>query len=213
MLAAAGALAATAAAAGPALKRTTAGDTAAQASLLPGSVLPGFKATTKRGTQGFEVDCSGWRPSGAGIVETGSANSPDYSGGTDGPFIIQLSDVFATAGQASALWTRAVKPGLIACVTSTLDTITTKGIRVKVLSQGALAVSAAGPMTAAYRVIANLTSSSSGSTLKTYFDVVLVGRGKTLSELTFSSFGAAVPTTVESALAAAAYRLIGLPVA
>jgi hypothetical protein len=207
-------LAGSAAAAGPAVRGTSAGAAAAKVSLLSTTDLgKGWTAVGKAGTSGLQVDCPGWEPSEKGIVQTGSASSPDFTGGASGPFIVQLTSVYASAAEASALWRRAVKPGLITCVTQTLDSITAKGIKVRILSQGPLAVRKVGTMSAAYRVVADLTSTKTKRTLKTYFDVVLVGHGRTLSEITLSTFGGAVPTKVEYALALVVYRQIGLPLA
>jgi hypothetical protein len=210
----AGLLAAGAAAAGPTVRDTPAGAAAARISLLSTTDLgKGWTTVGKAGTSGLQVDCPGWEPSEKGIVQTGSASSPDFTGGTSGPFIVQLTSVYASAAEASALWSRAVKPGLIRCIAQTLDSITAKGIKVKILSQGPLAVQKVGAMSAAYRVVADLTSTKTGRRLKTYFDVLLVGHGKTLSEITLSTFGGAVPSKVEYALAFVVYRRISLPIA
>ena len=48
---------------------------------------------------------------------------------------------------------------------------------------------------------------------KLYFDVVLVGRGSTLSELSMTSFLAPVPAKVELALAKLVASRIGVPTA
>jgi hypothetical protein len=200
-----GILAASAAAAGPTVKHTARGNAAAKASLITLADLgSGWKAATNTGSIGLQLNCSGYAPSGKGIVETGSASSPDFTGGAGGPFILQVTSVYAKRG---------VRPGLVRCASQTLETITAKGIQVKILSQGALPVTPVGSLTAGYRVVADLYSAKTKKTLKTYFDVVLVGRGKMLSEITISTFGSAVPAKVEYALATIAYRQSGLPVA
>ena len=214
VLVGAAALAAPAAAAGPLVKRTNAGQTAASGSLLTSTDLPasgGWTATTKPGTTGFQVDCAGFHPDERGIVLTGSASSPDFNAGPS--FVLQLTNVYASAAQAATVWKRAVRPGLIHCVASTLDAVSAQGITVTVVSAGALPVERVGPMTAGYRVVADLRSTKSKVARRTYFDVVLVGRGNTLSEITVSNFGDAVPPKFEYALALLVYRQIGLPAA
>jgi hypothetical protein len=210
-----GVLAVSALAAGPSVHRTVAGSTRATASLLsPSDLGSGWVAATKAGTSGLQVDCPGWEPSGRGVSITGTASSPDITASTGSYVaIVQLTSTYASAAEARTFWDRAIKPGLVRCVSETLETISTHGFRIKILSEGPLRVAPAGTLTAGYRVVADLTSESTGRTLKTFFDVVFVGRDATLSELTFSSFTDAVPGAVEAALAKLVYRLIGLPLA
>jgi hypothetical protein len=61
-------------------------------------------------------------------------------------------------------------------------------------------------------VVASLTAPGK-TPRKLYFDVVLVGRGNTLSELSMTSFVAPVPAKVENALAKLVASRIGGPTA
>jgi hypothetical protein len=195
----------------PTAKHTGAGTSTANASLITLKVLGKGWTATKSTAGGLQVTCKGYQPSMQGLTETGAATSPSFSGGTGGPFIVQLTSVFKSAGQASALWNRAVKPGLIACVTQTLETVTAKGIKVTVSSQGPLKLAKVLPMTAAYRVVATLASKK--QKLKTYFDVILVASGETVSEITISSFVSSVPANFEHALALIVAHNISIPTA
>ena len=192
---------------GPALRHTAAGAAAARASLLTRHDLgAGWTATATR-PSGLLVSCSGHRPSGAGIVETGDASSPTFAAGKVGPFIVQVTSVYASEAQTSAYWKRAVTAGLVACARQSLQTITARGIGVRVLSQGALPLAKVAPMTAAYRVVATL-SSSAEKALNTYVDWILVGRGKELTEIMISSFEPP-PADFEHALALIANARMG----
>lgn len=210
---AAAALASPAAAAGPAVKRTAAGNTYAEASLLTPASLGGKGWTAAKPVSGgLQLSCPGWEPSGKGIVEIGGAVLPSLS--QTGVIIGQMTSVYASAAQAHTLWQRAVRPGLLTCVRETLEAVSAvpnEKITVKLLSQGPLALKAVGPYTAAYRVVADLTSKT--QKVKIYFDVILVGRNATLSEITVSSFVNPVPAEVEYAFAAIVYKQMGLPVA
>ena len=75
------------------------------------------------------------------------------------------------------------------------------------LSQGALPLAKVAPMTAAYRVVATL-SSSAEKALNTYVDWILVGRGKELTEIMISSFEPP-PADFEHALALIANARMG----
>jgi hypothetical protein len=207
-LVAAGALAATAAAAGPALHLTSAGEATAKASLLTAKIMGAGWTESAPVNGGLELSCAGYDPSTRGIVEIGRAEQPELRGGTTGPIISQVTAVYATPGQASTLWRRAVTPRLVVCAREALQGVTARGIRTRVLSQGTLSVPKAPPSTAGYRVVADLISKT--QTLKTYFDVILVKRGKAVSEITVATFVRPVtPADAEGALATIVYRAIG----
>jgi hypothetical protein len=206
----AGVLAASATAANPPFDRTAAGTDAATASLLTSadlSTTDGWSALPAGADTGFPFSCTGWDPSASGITVVGEASSPYYSAGD--VEVLQTTNVYASAQEASTMWTRAVKPSLTRCVVETLEGVTEHGIDVRLLSDGTLAVEKAGPMTAGYRVVADLYSPKSKTLRKIYFDVLFVGRNSTLSEITLSSFDAAVPPKVEYALALIVYHRIG----
>jgi hypothetical protein len=202
------AVTAVAAAAGPALEHTAAGTAAAKASLLTRTDLgTGWTATTTKGA-GIEVSCSGHVPNGKGIVETGAAASPSFAGGSTGPFIVQETSVYKTTGQASTYWKRAVDPGLVACTRQALESISSHGIKIKILSQGPLQVQRVAPLTAGYRVVAMLSSKTEKS-LKTYMDWIFVGKGSSLTQIEISDFTQPVPAKYEYALAVIAYSRMG----
>src|SRR5580765_7268954 len=108
VLLAAAVLAGPAAAAAPAEKHTAVGTTAAKASLLELSDLGKAWSAGATGTPGIHLACQGWSPSGKGVVETGAAGSPSFASTRVGPFISQTTSVYASPGQASAYWARAV---------------------------------------------------------------------------------------------------------
>ncbi len=201
----------TAGASGPAAKHTSAGNDAATASLITMADLGKGWTAAAAGTAGLQVSCPGHRPSGKGIVEIGSASSPTFSGSKIGPFVVQLTSVYATKAQAGAYWKRAVTTGLTTCTRQSLQTLTAKGIKVKVVSAGALAIGKVTSMTAGYRVVATLTSSAQKH-LETYTDWIFVGQGKAVTEIMVSSFQK-LPVKVEHALALIAAQHMALPTA
>jgi hypothetical protein len=203
----------TAAAAGPVAQHTSAGDTAAKASLLTISDLGKGWTAGQTGTPGLKLSCAGWAPSGKGVVEIGVAGSPSFSATQVGPFVSQTTSVYGSAKQASTFWSRAVKPGLIACVTKTVQAISSQGVKVAISSQGNLPFGKVSSLTSAYRVVATLSSPNVKAKRKLYFDVLLVGQGSTLSEITLASYTAPVPAKVESALATLVVHKIGIPTA
>jgi hypothetical protein len=197
----------TASAAVPALKHTSAGTAAAKGSLLTLKDLGKGWTAIGSGPPSLQLACNGYQPSVRGLVEIGSASSPNFSGGNGGPFVSQVTSVLAGARQASNLWSHAVKPGLISCVAQSLESITSRGIKVKILAQGALKIPNVADRTAAYRVSATLSSSK--QTIKTYFDIVLVESGQTITEVTFSSLVNPVPANFEHGVAVIIARRLG----
>jgi hypothetical protein len=199
-------------AAAPAAKHTAAGTSGAKASLITLKDLGTGWQAGQTGTPGLKLSCKGWTPSGAGIVETGAAGTPGFAGGQLGPFLSQTTSVYESPQEAAAYWKRAVQPGLITCVTQTVQTIARSGVKVKITKQGSLAMpKTAAQLVAGYRVVANLTSKKAG-THPLYFDVLLLGKGKTLTEITLSSFVSPIPAKVEIALATlVAHRLGSTP--
>jgi hypothetical protein len=211
----AGVLAATAAATAPTIKLTSAGNTSAKGSLIQLSDLGKGWSAKAAPNGGLEVSCKGFQPSMKGIVETGAASSPAFSDSSVGPFISQTTSVYGSAGEAAAVWKRVIRPGLITCVVLSVDAIaaTGQGVKVKITSQGPLSIQKPTSLVSAYRVIATLSSSKVAYKRTLYFDVVVVGKASTVTELTFSSLQTPVPAAVESALAALTVHRIGLPTA
>ncbi|HEX4518574.1 MAG TPA: hypothetical protein VH063_03230 [Gaiellaceae bacterium] len=207
------ALTAVASAAAPAAKHTKAGNASAKSSLLTVAVLgKGWKATAGN-APGLKLSCPGFAPSGKGIVETGVAGTGSLSTSSVGPFVSQATSVYATPGQAATYWKRAVTPGLVKCIAETVDAIGAQGVKVAITKEGSLPLAKVTDMTTAYRVVATLSSAKRNYNRKLYFDVILIGSGKTLTEITVSSIVSAVPAKVEAALATIVAHKIGVQTA
>jgi hypothetical protein len=204
---------ATASAVGPVAKHTAAGNSAAKTSLLTLRDLGKAWTSKPTATSGLHFSCRGWSPSATGIVETGVASSPAFSASTVGPFVSQQTSVYGSSKQASTLWNRAIQPGLIACVVQSVQSISAQGVTVKITSKGPLQINKAAKLTTAYRVTATLSSAKVKYKRTLYFDVILVGNGNTVSEITLSSLLKPVPASVENALAKLVSNRIGLPTA
>ena len=202
------ALLASGAAAGPAMKHTSADTRTAQASLLKSSDFAKTWSGTTSPQNGVALSCSGHSVNGAGIVETGAAASPNFSDGTTGPFVNQNTSVYATSAEANTYWHRAVTPGLVTCVAQTLEALRSRGITVTITSQGKHPLSTSLAHTTAYRVVASVGKNK----LKYYLDVVVLGEGRAVTSLTIVSIQMPFSAKVESALAIlVAARLSGGP--
>jgi hypothetical protein len=192
---------------GPAQQHTGAGTREAKASLITLRDLGTPWKATGPGPARLRLSCAGFHPSPKGLAEIGSASSPNFAAGSSGPFIAQTTSVLARSGQARILWSRAVRPELVRCVTQSLRAIAANGIKVDIVSQRSIPIANVAEQTAAYRVSANLGTSK--EKLKTYFDVVLVQSGRTITELTFSSLAVPLPVKVEHGVALLVARRLG----
>jgi hypothetical protein len=199
-------LAALLAAGAPAAHHTASGAKAARATLLTQKdVGKSWSAAAPAAQQGVALTCPFHTPSGKGIVEVGVASSPAFSPAPTGPFIQQNTSVYASAAQAATWWRRAVTPSLARCASETLAALGARGVKVGAAARRKLAIRTVLPHTASYRV----TATANGK--KLYFDLIVLGSGRTITALTITSFVQPVPARDEQALAALIVRKLGGP--
>ena len=192
----------------PAAHHTSAGTKSAQTSLLALKDLgKGWTAAPPAAQQGVPLTCRGHSPSARGIVETGAASSPAFSAAQTGPFVQQNTSVYASTAQADTWWKRTVTPSFVTCASGTVAALRAKGVKVALLSQGKLSISTALPHTSGYRVVATANGK------KLYFDLIVLGTGRTITAVTISSFLQPVPAKYEQALARIVVGKVGGPAA
>ena len=190
----------------PAVHATKAGMTLATASLLTQHDLGSGWAGKPTPQSGATFNCKGFSPSGAGITETGGASSATFSYGSPATiFLVQATSVYATAAQANTYWGRAVTPGLLSCAVQTLQALTTRGVSVKITQSGLLSFKTALAHTKVYRVVGVIGKNK----LKSYLDVIVLGDGPAITEITITSIETAPPASFEQILAHVAIRHLG----
>jgi hypothetical protein len=195
--------------AAPAMQHTSADTKTAQASLLRTTDL-GTGWTGKASPQsGATLGCTGFEPSGAGIVETGAATSESFSYGTIGPFVLQNTSIYANAAEANTYWKRAVTPQLVSCVAQVLQAVAARGVKVTITKRGTLPFSTSLPHTAAYRVVGLLGPHK----YVNYVDVILLSKGRTLTVIEITSFKSPPPADFENGIARIVVNRLGGPVA
>jgi hypothetical protein len=210
VLIAAGVLAGAAAAANvPRVAHTSAGTKAAEASLLRlGDLGSGWTANPQTGSEsGVNFACPKFNPKQRDAIEIGTATSPNYKVSDIGPFVVQKTSVFRSTAIATRLWQRALKPRLVECVAQTLQALTSRGVKVTVTAKTTIAVGRIADRSVGYRVVATLITSQ--RRLKTYFDVVVLAAGPTITQLTISQFQKPPALKWEQDLAKIAARRIG----
>ena len=182
--------------AAPSMHLTKADTSLARASLVKLSDFgTGWTGTAAANQNGVALQCPGFLPSGAGIVVTGTADSDSFALGKTGPFISQATSVYKTAGEARTYWQRAVTKGLLGCVVKNLDTLSSKGVKISITSQTMSPFKSTASRAAVYRIVAKANA------LKLYFDVIVLGTGRSISTIVGSRFQAALPASFEQGLA------------
>ena len=176
---------------------------AGRVSLTLGDVALGWTSSPAPAADQSPV-CAAWHPDLTGVVETGAATSDSLRGGKEGPFVSESAWVYRTAGQAETFWSRVVGTKLVGCLASSVTHGSTAGVRFTVRSQRVLGL---GRRRAAYRVVA--TAATSGQTVTTYYDLVVVGSGRGVAEITLARIGAPPLPATEAGLADTVARRLG----
>jgi hypothetical protein len=164
----------------------------------------GWKASPSNSSAGGTPRCKDFEPDESDLVETGSADSPDFQ--RSQRYVSSSAGLFKTAGQAQTSWNRVVKPGLLRCLGSIFEKgATSRGVTTKILTKGTLSFPKLAPRAAAYRL--TFSAASQGVTLKGAVDLILLGKGRIDAVMISVSFGKP-PLADEQRLAALmAHRL------
>jgi hypothetical protein len=152
------------------------------------------------------LTCSAFSPSLAGVVERGAAASPTFQQSSSGPFVSQAAYVYDTPAEQALLWRRIVQPRLLDCVSGSLTHGSSQGVRFAVTSKHMLGLPKLPALAAGYRVAA--TASTSLQTIKVYLDMLVLGRGRIVTEISLSSLAQPVERGFELRLARTVSRRV-----
>jgi hypothetical protein len=179
---------------------TAAGMAAARRAVLALEDLgPGWKAGTA-GPATSSLGCGG-ATSGPGVVETGKAVSPTFSRSAAGPFVSQAVFVYGSAAQAQQVWQQTVGKPALTCLARSVTGGSTKDVKFTILHALTLPAPGAGTRSAAYRIVASAHSKL--QTVSAYVDLVLVGRGDAVTEISYSGFSQPIDRSLELSVARA----------
>jgi hypothetical protein len=150
----------------------------------------GWKKTTTPNSPDDDLNCSFYTPDGSDLTLTGDAESEfERTGGF--PSVLSYADVYATATDAAAAWSRTVKPALARCLAQVFQReVTEPGTKVTVVKHGRIAFPRVAPRTAAFGISVKMAVTQSGQTVTVPLTVhiVVVGRGRAEAGfLTFAS--------------------------
>ena len=182
------------------VQKHTAADTASARGLLLTltDFGPGWTATAAAARQ-VALTCPGFEPRLPGVVETGAATSDNFQGSQKGPFVSVSSWVYGTAAQAASLWLRAVQPGLLRCFVGSVQQASTSLVKLTIRSKGRLALPKLAPRQAGSRIVA--TAEVKGQSVPAYYELIVLGAGRAVAELSFAQLAAPVSRSIELSLA------------
>jgi hypothetical protein len=139
----------------------------------------GWKRTTTPSSDD-DLNCSFYRPDGSDLTLTGDAESEfERAGGF--PSVLSYADVYATAKDAAAAWSRTVKPALARCLAQFFQSeVSEPGTKVTVVNYGKIAFPRVAPRTAAFRINVKMTVTQNDQTVTVplTLHIVVVGRGR-----------------------------------
>jgi hypothetical protein len=179
------------------VKLTPAGQRAARAVALARLDLP-----TAGWTGGFQkssvttLSCAGFRPKQSDLVVNGHAETAFTNK------IVSFGSevtVYALPAMVQLDWKRSMRPGLSACVRSTVEKNLPGNARV--VSVGRLGFPKAASLTRAYRVVVEVRQAS--GPIRINVDVIFVARGRTEVAFTTTALPSAFMARVELGLARA----------
>ena len=128
-----------------------------------------------------DLVCSYYNPKGSDLTLTGDAEAEfEQAGGF--PSVYSYADVYATAKDAAAAWTRTVKPAAARCFAEFFKKEAASDPTTKVTSvtHGSMAFPKVAPRTAAFRITLKLAVTQNGQTqtVPLTLNLVVVGRGR-----------------------------------
>jgi hypothetical protein len=170
----------------------------ARAALLRSGDLHGWRSTAPP-KKVASLTCGAFDPVLTGIKPLGAAASPTFRQTSNGPFVAQTVDVFASPAKQRTFWHRVVTRRLEACVASSLTAGSTSDVEFKVKRRSHLPLPKIGSSASGYRVRGTATDADGSQIV--YLDMIVVGRGSGVSAISFTNFFTPVARSVELRLA------------
>jgi hypothetical protein len=145
------------------------------------------------------LTCPAFSPNVSSLPKPGAAASPTFNQTANGPFVSQTAYVYPKAAQALTYWHRVVTPRLSACVAGSLTASSTQSVQFKVTRKRTLTLPAIADRRAGYRVIG--VASTAAQEITVYLDMIVVGRGSGLTQVSFTAFSQPPSRSMELRLA------------
>jgi hypothetical protein len=131
------------------------------------------------------LTCPAFSPGLSGVVQIGAAISPTFQATLSGPFASQTAYAYASAAEERTVWREVARPHLLTCIAASLVR-SGGGAHFSVKSKRLLPLPALTVHAVGYRVAG--TASVPNQTVNVWLDVLLLGSGTTVTEVSVSSF-------------------------
>lgn len=128
-----------------------------------------------------------------------AAASPTFAAASDGPFVGQTAYRYATAADERRVWRGVARPALLTCLAESFVQGSGHGVRFSVVSQRKRPAPRLAVKAASYVLQATATRGTQSANV--YLDVLLLGGGTGVTELSFSSVSGPPPAALELRLA------------
>jgi hypothetical protein len=179
---------------------TAAGAAAARQALLARRDLGrGWTTSAPAPKRVAPMTCPGFNPSLQGISQIGAAVTPTYGRSSAGPFVSQTAYTYATPSQQRVVWQQVARAGLLSCVAASLAGGSGQGVKFKVTGKHVLGLPRLAASAMGYRVSG--TATQPYQTINVYLDVLLLGRGQRVTELSLTSLEQPASRSLELRLA------------
>jgi hypothetical protein len=153
---------------------------AKRAVLQRGDLAAGWRSLHVGQTEGERLQCDGFDPDFSRFVLTGRAITAFAH--PDGASLTAAVEVYRTRADAAGDFRVGTQPGVVRCLRGMLEGAFGNGaVPLRVRSAQRVPAPRLGERTAAYRVVAALTTN--GRTVPIYLDVLVFGRGRSLASL------------------------------
>ncbi len=127
------------------------------------------------------------------------AASPTFAAASDGPFVGQTAYLYANVADERQVWRGVARSALLACLAESFVQGGGHGVRFSVVSQRERQAPRLAVKAASYALQATATRGTQSTNV--YLDVLLLGWGTGLTELSFSSVSGPPPAALELRLA------------
>jgi hypothetical protein len=168
-------------------KHTRAGQARARADLIGRAVLgSGWYASAPTPKSVPALTCSAFDPTVRGATEIGAAASATFTQNPSGPFVAQESYVYGAPAEQRLVWGAVVRTRLGRCLKASLVHGGANGVTFTATGVRRLSLAGVPGRSALFRVSGDATAPY--QSVPVFLDVILVGRGAGISELSLSSF-------------------------
>jgi hypothetical protein len=145
------------------------------------------------------LTCGSFNPSLPAITQQGAGATATFQQSSNGPFVGQNAYAYASASERQQFWHGVVRPQLVRCVAESLTRGAGQGVSFKVTGKQPLALPQLRVPARGYRVSGQ--ANAPDQSVDVYLDMLVLGRGKLITELSFSSFYQPAPRQLELRLA------------